>query len=102
MSKWNYVFLVGALLLVAGALFYLAYPFNASITFAVGVLLVIVSRVQMPYKGTDSRIQRLYRMQYLATLLYLPAAYFMYTQQPYWFLCLLVAAILEIVVAFRR
>lgn len=102
MSKWNYVFLIGALLLVAGALFYLAYPFHASVLFSVGALLVIVARVQMPYKGSDYRLQRLYRMQYLATMLYIPTAYFMFQQQPYWFLCLLVAAMLEIVVAFRR
>lgn len=102
MNNWNYVFLVGALLLVAGALFYLSYPIHAPIVFLAGTLLIILARIKMPYTGDDFRTKRLIGMQYLATILYLPTAYFMFQQQPYWFLCFLIAAMLEIVVAFRR
>lgn len=99
---FDYVFLVGALLLAGGALFYLAYPLNAPYLFSAGALLVIVARLKMPYTGTDFRQKRLSNMQHLASILYIPTAYFMFTQQPYWFLCFLIAAMLEIVVAFRR
>lgn len=99
---FDYVFLIGALLLAGGALFYLAYPTQAPLVFSVGAMLVIVARIKMPYTGSDFRIKRLVNMQHIATMLYIPTAYFMFTQQPYWFLCFLVAAVLEIVVAFRR
>ena len=102
MNKWNYVFLVGSLLLVAGAFLYLTIQFEAAILFSVGAALIVLARIMMPYQGDDFRIKRLVRMQYLATLLYLPTAYFMFQNQSYWFLCFLIAAMLEIVVAFRK
>ncbi|MBP3716555.1 MAG: hypothetical protein IKP81_08135 [Paludibacteraceae bacterium] len=74
----------------------------STIIMGLGCLALIVYRVLNPLEGDDkSRIKRLEFQLVISSILYLAATYFMYNHERHWIVCLLAAAITDIVIAFR-
>lgn len=91
---------IAALLYPSGSLFYGIQI--AVIVLGVGSLALIAYRVTNPLEGEDTpRIKRLEFQLVISSILYLAATYFMYNRERHWIVCLLIAAITDLVVAFR-
>lgn len=74
----------------------------AVISLGLGSLLLIAYRVLNPLQGDDAaRIKRLEFQIVISSILYLTATYFMFNRDRNWVVCLLLAAVIDIIVAFR-
>lgn len=98
---YDILFALAAFFILTGAVINLYYPQYAPYIFSVGVALLIIVRINTMYKGNDFRLKRLQNMQIIATLLYIPVAYFMFVQSKVWVAILTAAAVMELVTSFR-
>lgn len=98
---YDMLFGVAAFFILTGAVLNLSCPQYAPYIYSVGVVVLVIVRIKLMYKGSDFRLKRLQNMQTIATLLYIPVAYFMFIQSEYWIVMLTVAAVIELVTSFR-
>ncbi|NCC98514.1 MAG: hypothetical protein EOL95_02260 [Bacteroidia bacterium] len=98
---YDILFALAALFILTGAVLNLSYPQYAPYIYSVGVVFLVISRINSMYKGNDFRLKRLQNMQFIATLLYIPVAYFMFVQNKLWVAILTAAAVMELVTSFR-
>ena len=94
------VFNVAALLLLTGAVMYLALSSIAPYLFAVGAAGIAICYLTMPTKDMDFRHRRLHRYNVFAGLLCIVASGLMFSARKEWVICLTIAAILQLYVAF--
>ena len=97
---YDILFGLAAFFILTGAVINLYYPQYAPYIFSVGVALLIIVRINTMYKGNDFRLKRLQNMQIIATLLYIPAAYFMFVRGGVWVAVLAAAAVVGLVASF--
>lgn len=99
---FSILFVFSYLLVVAGALCTI-FGYSWSIyVFGVGAVVLTVVRFLTTPSTNDFRVRRLNRMQAISTVLLLATIYLMYKNYTSWGLPLTVAAIIDLVIAFRK
>lgn len=106
----NFLFRIGALLMLAGAATYLVNGPVACVAFVCGVMLFAIMQLRMVYEGSNFVVARLRRQQLFgAAMLVLAAAtmvaqtFFCYNvvRHNEWVVCLLIGAVIQLYTAFR-
>ena len=94
--------IVGALLLLVGAMLQITRWELAPVLYTIGAVLFAYVQVMSRYEGKNLIVRRLRRQQILAAVLLVFAGVLMFvTRHNEWVLCLTIAAILELYTAFR-
>ncbi len=104
MSKsYNYLQIVGAVLLLVGAMLQITRWELSPVLYTVGaVLFAYVQVVQGRYDGKNLIIRRLRRQQIIAAMLLIFAGVLMFiSKRNEWIVCLTIAAVLELYTAYR-
>jgi hypothetical protein len=94
------LFVVSAILILAGAIMHVALPTVASYIFAVGSVGVAVYYFTIPVKDLDLRSRRLQRFNIFAGMLCLASSVLMFAHRKEWVICLTIAAIFQLYSAF--
>ncbi|MBO4370462.1 MAG: hypothetical protein J5808_03765 [Paludibacteraceae bacterium] len=100
-NKSDIFHLIGAALVFIGAVIYLLHHLAAAICVGVGAVIIGYVRVSTRYQGDDLRLKRLSTMQTLTAVFYLATAILMYMGNSLWVICLLYAAVMELVLIWR-
>lgn len=96
------IFVIGAILLLGGAIIQITQAVWAPYVYLVGAILFAYVQVTDRYEGANLIIRRLRRQQMLgAALLVLAGVMMILWHRNEWILCLTIAAILELYTAFR-
>ncbi|HPD27381.1 MAG TPA: hypothetical protein PK673_03290 [Paludibacteraceae bacterium] len=98
---FNILFIISYLLVIGGAVCYLS-DFRGMYIFGAGAVILTIVRFLSTPPSSDFRIQRLNRMQAISTILLLATIYLMYKEFTSWGLTLTIAAIIDLVIAFRK
>ena len=98
--------MVGATFVLIGAILpVLQFRINdiliAPFIFSLGVAGVLTGRYMQPMASDDFRIKRLRIQQFISSSLLVVSAYLMFVEDGRWALSLLIAAMIELVVALR-
>ena len=108
MKKYKSIFLyVGYIAVLLSAIFYpnhhtFAFVPTAVVGMGIGALCLLIYRLATPIEIEDTlRIKRFQIQIVISTLLYFGTAYLMYIKDHRWLISLLVAAIIDIVIAYR-
>ncbi|MDH6311316.1 phosphatidylserine synthase [Parabacteroides sp. PFB2-10] len=96
----NIIYMLAALLLLAGAVLHFTQWAFAPYLFAFGAAGLTVSYLTVSPKGMDFRHKRLHNFNMIAGLLMIVASGLMFSQRKEWVILLLIAAILQGYVAF--
>lgn len=92
----------GALLLLAGAVMRISYPFHAACLYMVGAVLFAVMQFVIRYKGHDFVLRRLSFQQQIGGILLVAAGVLMFTHsRNEWIVAMFVGALIELYTAFR-
>ena len=94
------LFIVSALLLLTGTVLYITEWTLSPYLFAVGAAGLALGYATEPNKETDVRKRRLQRYNLIAGVLMIAASMLMFNDRNEWMLCLSIAAILQLYVAF--
>lgn len=97
----NILFIISHLLVIGGAVCYLS-DFRGMYIFGAGAVILTIVRFLSTTPSSDFRIQRFNRMQAISTTLLLATIYLMYKEFTSWGLTLTIAAIIDLVIAFRK
>ncbi|MBR1789441.1 MAG: hypothetical protein IJ762_09695 [Bacteroidaceae bacterium] len=105
----NWVFRIGAMLMVVGAATFLFGNWFSAVTYVLGVLMFVWMQLQTTYEGTELTMLRLRRQQLFGAFLFVLSAIAMVYQMMghnvvrynEWVVCLLVGAVIEFYTAFR-
>ena len=105
----NWVFRIGAMLMVLGAATFLFGNWFSAVTNVLGVLMFVWMQLQTTYEGTELTMLRLRRQQLFGAFLFVLSAIAMVYQMMghnvvrynEWVVCLLVGAVIEFYTAFR-
>ncbi len=103
MKNNDWLFILGALLVIIGVLSKIIdYSFAPYIT-GVGAIIVFAFRMFFSVKSNDFKIKRLTRIQFISSCLLIIGSYLMYSNNPpnSWALALFLAAALDIIVMWR-
>lgn len=108
-SLQNFLFRMGAVLMLFGAGSYMFLPKVAMPVYGIGVLLFSMMRLQAEYLGHDVTVMRLRRQQLLACCLFVLALVMMSMEQHQWGPCrrrewvvaLTIGCVLELYTSFR-
>ena len=103
MSKaYNYMQIVGAVLLLVGAMLQITRWVMAPVLYTVGAVLFAYVQVMSRYDGGNLIVRRLRRQQILGAVLLVFAGVLMFvTRRNEWIVCLTIAAVLQLYTAFR-
>jgi len=102
----NKIFIIGAILVLTGAILplfeirlngILIAPFILSL----GVVGVLIGKYMQPIQGDDFRVKRLRFQQFIGSCLFVAAAYLMFIEDKRWVLALLVAAVIDLIIIYR-
>lgn len=94
--------MIGAVLLLIGAMLQITRWELAPVLYTIGAVLFAYVQVMSRYEGKNLIIRRLRRQQILAAVLLVFTGVLMFvTRHNEWVLCLTIAAILELYTAFR-
>lgn len=96
----TFIFIVSAVLLLAGAALYITEWEYAAFLFAIGAAGLTLIYSTEPHKYTDIRRRRLQRFNLMAGVLMIAASMLMFNDRNEWMLCLTIAAILQFYAAF--
>lgn len=99
---FNILFIISYLLVIGGAVCYLLNFSWGMYIFGAGAVILTIVRFLSTPPSSDFRIQRLNRMQAISTILLLTTIYLMYKEFTSWGLTLTIAAIIDLVIAFRK
>lgn len=96
-------YVIGAVLVLLGALFYIPYREIAPYVYIPGALLIGFVQLFSPYRGTNSVIKRLYRQRIFGAAFLVLAGVLMIVlpRGNEWILCLTLAAIIQLYTAYR-
>ena len=105
-NKGKYFFIVGGVLALLGAATNISQIkiceiYISPVIFSLGVIFIIISRYLQPIKGDNFRMKRLKFQQFLSTCLLIASAYLMFVGDNRWYISLIIAALLDFVVAMR-
>ena len=103
MKDKDYIFALGAILVLAGAVLQISMNWIAPYLVGAGGLMIFVFRIMYAPKSENFRVRRLMRMQLISSFFLLASAYLMFTNNPKnaWALTLFLAAFLDIFIAWR-
>lgn len=94
--------LVGAVLALIGAAFYITHWSLSPYMYTIGATMVALAQINSPIKTDNLTLKRLRAQQIIgAILLVVTGALMFFTHRNEWIVCLSVAAILELYTAFR-
>ncbi|MCD7913942.1 MAG: hypothetical protein LUG96_00905 [Tannerellaceae bacterium] len=94
------IFMISALLLLAGAALYITTLPVAPHLFAVGASGIAICHFTVPVKDLDFRRRRLQMFNVFASILMLMASSLMFMERKEWVICLTIAALLQLYTAF--
>lgn len=99
----NLVYILGGVCTFSGIILQFAEWQYAPFVFSAGALLLVFSQVvySLQSKNDDKRIQRLRRLQFLASLLLVMAAYLMFNNVDLWLIAVLIYGLITVFLAFR-
>lgn len=96
------VFILGGLLILAGAASFITGWIGSPIIYTVGAVFFAIPQLMDRYEGPNVIIRRLRRQQIFGALLLLMTSFFMFTgEHNEWVICLAIAAFLELYTSFR-
>ncbi len=95
------LYILSFVLMLVATVFYMFNPILAPYIFSLATIGLLYVRLSSAYVGNDFRLKRLYTMQAFAGIMYIGVIYFMFIQSTFWVIILLIAAIIETVVAIR-
>lgn len=96
------LFVVGAVMTLAGAAIYVTGWIGAPYIYTVGACMVAIAQINSPSLIKNSNIKRLRRQQiFAALLLVLAGAFMFFTHGNDWIVCLTIAAFLELYTSIR-
>jgi len=98
----NYLFCISAVLLLLSAALYVNHWLFIPYIYAAAGAGIVVAYFATPYKGDNVRLKRLHTMEIAAGLILLVSAYFMFKEKNEWFVCLTIAAVLQLYVVFAK
>ena len=94
--------MVGGIMTLAGAAFYITGWFLSPYIYIIGAGLFAIAQINTPYQGTNKIIKRLRLQQTLGALMLIMSGIFMFTTHGNeWIACLCIAAVLELYTSFR-
>lgn len=94
------LFIISALLLLAGTVLYIVDQSISPYLFAVGAAGLTLGYATEPNKETDLRKRRLQRYNLIAGFLMIAASMLMFNDRNEWVLCLSISAFLQLYAAF--
>lgn len=98
----NGLFMVGAVMALAGAAVYITGWEAAPYVYTVGAAMVALAQINTPVQGKSPALRRLRIQQIFGALaLVLTGAFMLFTHHNEWIACLSIAALLELYTAFR-
>ena len=103
-SLQSAIFLIGAILMVAGAAIGMIYKSVAPWLFAIGALAFTAMQLQQRYEGDNITIVRLRRIMLMSDVLLILTAALMFADEGNhnnWLVLLLVAAVIQLYTVFR-
>lgn len=101
-KAYTVIQMVGALLLLVGAMLQITRWEGASYIYTLGAVMFSYVQVMNRYEGKNLIVRRLSRQQILGAMLLVIAGVLMFvTRHNEWILCLTIAAVLELYTAFR-
>ena len=101
-KTYSYIQMIGALLVLAGAMLQITRWELAPVLYTIGAVLFAYVQVMSRYEGKNLIIRRLRRQQILAAVLLVFTGVLMFvTRHNEWILCLTVAAVLQLYTAYR-
>lgn len=96
------LFVVGALMLLFGAVVYITGWLYAPYIYTIGATMVALAQFNSPLEKTSVTLKRLRRQQLFgALLLILTGAFMLTTHGNEWIVCMTIAAILELYTSIR-
>ena len=94
--------MIGAVLLLAGAMLQITRWEMAPISYTIGAILFAYVQVMSRYEGKNLIVRRLRRQQIIGAVLLVFAGVLMFvTRHNEWVLCLSAAAVIQLYTAFR-
>ena len=102
-KTYSYIQIIGALMLLAGAMLQITRWELSPYIYTVGAVLFAYVQVMMGrYDGKNLIIRRLRRQQIIGAILLVFAGVLMYTsKRNEWIVCLTIAAVLQLYTAYR-
>lgn len=114
----NVLFVIGAILMVAGSVCHIALPACAPYIYSIGAVLFVAMQLRQRYDGRNITIRRLRRIVIMSDLLLLFTGVMMFAGRSYdfmgldlvtwlqyvhnnWVLTLLIAAVLQLYTTYR-
>lgn len=98
---FNVVFILGSLVILISSVLVMEGIEWGKFVFAAGTAMFIVSRMRSTYYGTDFRLKRLNRMNFLSAFLMLAASYMQFKGMRSWVAIMLMVALTELYTAIR-
>lgn len=98
---YNIVFILGAIVVLVSSVLVMEGVAWGKYAFAVGTAMYIVSRMRGTYYGSDFRLKRLNRLNFLSALFMLGASYMQFEGMRSWVAVLLMVALTELYTAIR-
>ena len=97
----NIIFAIGALLVLVSAVLVMEGVYWGKYSFATGITLFIIGRMNMVYTGKDFRLKRLNRFYFLSSVFLVIASYLQFKGNGSWVVLLLMVAITEFYTSIR-
>ncbi len=98
----NTSFVIGSLMLLAGAGSYITHWSLSPYIFTVGAVLVCIAQFLTHPAGNSATLKRLHRQQVLGAVLLVLAGVFMFTTHGNeWIVCMTIAAFIQLYTSFR-
>jgi hypothetical protein len=98
---YNIVFIIGAILVLVSSVLVMEGVAWGKFAFAAGTAMYIVGRMRSTYYGTDFRLKRLNRLNFLSALFMLGASYMQFEGMSSWVVVVLMVALTELYTAIR-
>jgi signal transduction histidine kinase len=97
----TFLFVLGAILILVSSVLIMEHIPWGKYTFAIGVALYIMNRLRQNYTGTDFRLKRLNRFNFINSILLVLISYLQFKGINAWVVLLLIVAIVEMWISFR-
>ena len=96
----NYIFMLAAVMVLAGAMSYITHWIYAPYVFAIGTAGIAVCLMTEPYKNLGFRRRRLHRINVMAGVSMVASSVLMFENRMEWVVLLLIAALLLLYTSF--
>lgn len=97
----NISYVLGALFILVSAVLVMEHVQYGNYLFAIGVALVILTKLWNQYRGDDFRLKRMNRYNLFSAILLVGCSYLQFHDNNSWVVLLLLVAVLELYISLR-